>query len=522
MIDRTIANYKILSKLGEGGMGTVYRGVDVMLDRPVAIKVLHAHISRQPDVIERFRTEATLLARLNDPNIATMYAFLREGDEFFMIMEFVPGKTLASAMKAEPKPTMQESLLIVMKVLSGLAHAHQLGIQHRDIKPANILVAAGDVVKITDFGIARALGSERMTRDLRLVGTLEYLAPERIHGEEGDLRSDLYSVGALLFELLTSRLPFERDSDFELMRAHLEDRVTVPGDVGAQLPQELHAVVIRALAKRPEERFGSAEEMRDALVKVAVRAVPPVSRVAATRFVELSSLEAGVKAPSAAATRLVDVHELASITNSSEPPRRSRLIPALGIAAAILVLIVVVVWTIVVRGPTERTSVPVTSTPERVSQTPPPATAGTGTSASEQPTNPEPAPPVVKPTKPTEADAEAAQKRALKAKKAPMILKNVRRLYIDKMSDDLDSYLKAAISRHLSEFFTMVLDRSSADAILQGTGARGTVTMVDRSGKVVLWSGTANDKDTKFLNLRHGGEQEVAEKLAKQLKKALN
>lgn len=281
MIDRTVSHYKIIDKLGEGGMGAVYRGVDLMLDRPVAIKVLHPHISRQPGVVERFRSEAALLARLSDPNIATLYSFFREGDEFFMIMELVNGQTLASLMRRKALGGPEGAVAITSKVLSALDHAHRLGILHRDIKPANILVTDDGTVKITDFGIARALGSERLTRDMRVVGTLEYVAPERIRGEEGDLRSDIYSVGAVLYEMLANRLPFERNSDFDLMRAHLEEAPLPLREAGPHIPPALESVVLRALAKRPEDRFSTAKEMRDALDAVDLH-----SPLAATRFAE--------------------------------------------------------------------------------------------------------------------------------------------------------------------------------------------------------------------------------------------
>ena len=297
MIDRTVSHYKILAKLGEGGMGAVYRGVDTMLDRPVAIKILHAHIAHQPDVMNRFRSEAALLAKLCDPNIATLYTFFREGDEFFMVMEFCQGCTLAKLMQSGRAMPPQRAVQIISKVLSGLDHAHSLGILHRDIKPANILISDQSTVKITDFGIARALGSERLTRDLRVVGTPEYLAPERVKGEEGDLRSDLYAVGVVLYELLAGRLPFEHNSDFELMRAHLE-RAPLPLRTGApSLPPALEAIVNRALAKRPEDRFANAREMRDALEAVDLKSaaqetrfLEPAAAVPATRFVAVATL----------------------------------------------------------------------------------------------------------------------------------------------------------------------------------------------------------------------------------------
>jgi serine/threonine-protein kinase len=330
MIGRTVSHYKIIDKLGEGGMGTVYHGVDLMLERPVAIKALHPHISRQPGVVERFRSEAALLAKLNDPNIATLYSFFREGDEFFMVMELVNGHTLASLMRCRALDRPEQAVAIISQVLSALDHAHRLGILHRDIKPANILVTDQNTVKITDFGIARALGSERLTRDMRVVGTLEYVAPERIRGEEGDLRSDIYSVGAVLYELLAGRLPFERNSDFDLMRAHLEEAPLPLREAGPHIPPSLESVVLRALAKRSEDRFSTAKEMRDALTAVEVR--PPL---AATRFAEPIAIPE---------TKFVD--PLPAQTQSRSPHKRpTNLWVWLGIgcaAALALVLFVVI------------------------------------------------------------------------------------------------------------------------------------------------------------------------------------
>ncbi len=365
MTERTIAHYKILDKLGEGGMGVVYRGVDLMLDRPVAIKSLHAHILHQPGVIERFRSEAALLARLNDPNIATLYSFFREGDEFFMVMEFINGRTLASLMREKALRGPEQSVAIINKVLSALDHAHSMGILHRDIKPANILIAHDGAVKITDFGIARALGSERLTRDLRLVGTLEYVAPERIRGEEGDLRSDLYSVGAVLYELLADRLPFEHSSDFDLMRAHLEKTPLPLRQPGLHISPVLEAIVFRALAKRPEDRFSTAKEMRDALASIDLRPVP-----AETRFVEPVAI---------AETKFVPVLPVLEKNDASRRPLFSKPAVWLGIACAAVLALVFIIVSVRADKSSSGEAAPVKTTataPTVESQPAPPATPG--------------------------------------------------------------------------------------------------------------------------------------------------
>ncbi len=274
MAGRVVSHYKILEKLGDGGMGSVYRGVDTMLDRPVAIKVVRANLAGEPGLIERFRSEAALLAKLSHPCIATIYSFFRDRDEFFMVMELIDGVPISewerrwSATTPQQTTNSQQMTKLMMQVLDGLDQAHSMGIVHRDIKPANLLVTREGNVKITDFGIGRVLGSERMTRDLRLVGTIEYLAPERIRGEPGDARADIYAAGVVLYELLTLRSPFERNSDFELMRAHLEEQPAPVRNISANVPLELELAVQRALQKRPEDRFQTSSEMRSALAAI--------------------------------------------------------------------------------------------------------------------------------------------------------------------------------------------------------------------------------------------------------------
>ena len=264
MVGSTVGNYQILAKLGEGGMGTVYKAVDLMVEREVAIKVLRREIAAQPELVERFHAEAIALAKLNHPHIATLYSFFRAGDEYFMVMEFVAGRTLEALLRASAAMPIESSLAIARQVLDALDHAHSMGILHRDIKPANIMLSASGQVKVTDFGIARVLGHARMTREGSVCGTLEYLAPERIRGQEADLRSDLYSTGVVLYEMLSGRLPFAGGNEYELMRAHLE-QAPPPLSGFVAVPSQVEQIVARALAKDPGGRFASASEFRTAL-----------------------------------------------------------------------------------------------------------------------------------------------------------------------------------------------------------------------------------------------------------------
>lgn len=265
MIGRVVGNYKILEKLGEGGMGAVFKGIDVMVEREVAIKMLRPEIARQPDVVERFRSEAVTLARLNHPGIATLFSFFRQGDEFFMVMEFVPGRTLEGLLRDFGPMPMEQAAPVFAKILAGIEHAHQLGILHRDIKPANVMLTTAGAVKVTDFGIARILGAARMTRQGNIVGTLEYIAPERIKGEDHDARSDIYSLGAMLYEMLSGHIPFERENEYAMMQAHLMEPPPPLNRFGLNIPPEIEAVAMRALAKRQEDRFPTAADFAAAL-----------------------------------------------------------------------------------------------------------------------------------------------------------------------------------------------------------------------------------------------------------------
>lgn len=266
MDSRRIGSYRILEKLGEGGMGAVYRAVDEMVEREVAIKVLRPAIADKPGVPERFRTEAIALARLNHPNIATLFSFQRDPQGFFMVMEYVRGESLERMIRRCGCLPLETAVGIIVQVLDALKHAHAMGIVHRDVKPANILISDSGAVKVTDFGIARFLHTERLTREGAIVGTLEYIAPERIRGQEAEAASDLYSCGAMFFEMLTGRLPFPSRNEFELLRKHMDEIPPLMNDCGVTVPEAIEYIVQRALAKSPAQRYESAAAFKADLV----------------------------------------------------------------------------------------------------------------------------------------------------------------------------------------------------------------------------------------------------------------
>jgi serine/threonine protein kinase len=281
MLGKIIGNYKIEQKLGEGGMGAVYKGVDTMLDREVAIKALRPELASQTSVVERFRTEAVTLAKLHHPNIATLYALFRQGDELYMVLEFVRGETLDTILRRRGALSAEEVIPVFSQILDGINHAHELGVVHRDIKPANMMLTEKGFLKVLDFGIARLLGSARMTRSGNIIGTLEYMAPEQVKGQETDARSDIYALGMLLYEMLTGRTPFFSENEFELMRMQIEQTPVSPRQINPNIPKEIEAAILRAIEKDPEKRFQTAGEFREALLDAGFSAHGSMSRRAA-------------------------------------------------------------------------------------------------------------------------------------------------------------------------------------------------------------------------------------------------
>ncbi|HEX7176751.1 MAG TPA: serine/threonine-protein kinase, partial [Pyrinomonadaceae bacterium] len=265
-IGQIVGNYKIEQKLGEGGMGAVFRGIDMMLERDVAIKVLRPELASQPQVVERFRSEAVTVAKLNHPNVATLYSFFRQGEDFLMVMEFVRGVTLDHVIEQRGAIPPEQAVPLFCQVLDGIQHAHDFGIIHRDIKPANMAVTEKGTLKVLDFGIARLLGTARMTRQGSVIGTIEYMSPEQVKGLETDARSDIYSLGMLLYEMLTGRIPFDLTNEFELMRAQIEQMPIRPRQLNADIPEVVEQAIWRAIAKSPDDRFQSASDFRGELL----------------------------------------------------------------------------------------------------------------------------------------------------------------------------------------------------------------------------------------------------------------
>jgi serine/threonine-protein kinase len=262
---RQIGHYEIRTLLGRGGIGEVYGAFDTELEREVAIKTLRPEFSLDRGFLDRFRSEATSLAKLNHPNIATLYSLFKDGDTMCMVMELVRGHTLETVLQRIGPFGVRDSLAVIIQAVMGLRYAHKMGVIHRDIKPSNLMLTDSGTLKIMDFGIARIQGSQRLTRQGDVVGTLAYASPEQLRGNEGDGRSDLYSLATVLYELLSGRLPFNATSDYELIRAQVETLPPTLVGLCRSFDPNVESALMRALAKAPDERFGTVEDFARAL-----------------------------------------------------------------------------------------------------------------------------------------------------------------------------------------------------------------------------------------------------------------
>ncbi|MFE2280430.1 protein kinase [Streptomyces sp. NPDC059454] len=279
--------YQLRDLLGQGGMASVHLAYDSVLDRQVAIKTLHTELGREPAFRERFRREAQSVAKLTHTNIVSVFDTGEDDVDGmttpYIVMEYVEGRPLGSVLDEDVRQQgampADKALKITADVLAALEISHEMGLVHRDIKPGNVMMTKRGVVKVMDFGIARAMqsGVTSMTQTGMVVGTPQYLSPEQALGRGVDARSDLYSVGIMLFQLVTGRLPFDADSPLAIAYAHVQEEPPVASSINRSLPPAVDALIARALKKNPNERFPSAESMRGECLRVAqsFHAAPP-------------------------------------------------------------------------------------------------------------------------------------------------------------------------------------------------------------------------------------------------------
>ena len=254
--------YRVRARIARGGMATVYVATDLRLERRVALKVMHSHLSDDTVFQGRFIQEARAAARLADPHVVNVFDQGQDGEMAYLVMEYLPGITLRDLLREQRRLSIPQTITIMDAVLSGLAAAHRAGIVHRDVKPENVLLAEDGRIKIGDFGLARATSANTATGQM-LLGTIAYLAPELVTRGTADARSDIYSAGCLLYELLVGRPPFQGDSPVSVAYQHVREMPIPPSQLDADITPEMDAITMKALAKSPDDRYQSAKAMRD-------------------------------------------------------------------------------------------------------------------------------------------------------------------------------------------------------------------------------------------------------------------
>jgi predicted Ser/Thr protein kinase len=366
--ERLADRYLLEHRIAAGGMGGVYTARDERLDRPVAVKILKEELVEDTSFVERFRREARSVAALSHPNVAGVYDYGEEGGRHFIVMELVEGRDLARLLREDGPLDPERAARIAADTARALEHAHAAGMIHRDIKPANIMVSPGDRVKVTDFGIARAVGASTLTATGSVMGTAQYISPEQASGETIGPAGDIYSLGIVLFEMLTGSVPFTGDSALGVAMKHVSDRVPPPSTRKAHVPATLDSIVARATEREPRDRYPDAAAMATELDTVAV------------------SLEAG--GDTAVLTPEEDERSVWPIPGTRYDPQllgRRVIAVLLGLAAIALALLV---WRISTAEPAgDRTdgggvgtgaaqNTPVTPTRENATPTSPPAEPG--------------------------------------------------------------------------------------------------------------------------------------------------
>ena len=260
--------YAVIERVGVGGMAEVYRARDELLGRDVAVKVLNERLSTDKSFVERFRREAQAAANLSHPNIVSLYDYGTDGPTNFIVMEYIDGRSVGEVIEAEGALLPERAAEIAADVAKALERAHTAGLVHRDIKPNNIMLTSSGQTKVTDFGIVRALGGDtdhQMTQTGMVIGTAAYLSPEQAQGNAVDARSDVYSLGCVLYEMLTGKPPFSGDTPLAVAYKHVREDPVPPSTTNPDVPTDLDAVTLKALAKNPDNRYSSASEMRDDL-----------------------------------------------------------------------------------------------------------------------------------------------------------------------------------------------------------------------------------------------------------------
>ena len=335
--------YKILEKIGSGGMAHVYKGEDSVLNRVVAIKILHEQFSSDQTFVARFKQEAQAAANLTHPNIVSIFDWGREENSYYIIMEYLKGQNLKDYITDAGHLTWQETVDIGSKVANALGFAHKNDVIHRDIKPHNIVLTRDGSVKVTDFGIARA-GATSMTQTGAILGTAHYISPEQAKGQTADGRSDLYSLGIVLYEMLAGQAPYDGDNPVGIAMKHVQEAVPQISSVNPNVPDSLVAIIDKSLAKEPDERYQSASELRQDL-DAAMKGLPVKANVGS----EQETIMIKPKAQN-------NVRRKPRPKPKPKPKQKRKVWPVLALFGAIAVI--AIGWMIMSSGAIERIEVP--------------------------------------------------------------------------------------------------------------------------------------------------------------------
>src|SRR5271170_1297185 len=260
--------YELTHLIARGGMAQVYRAMDLRLDRPVALKILMAEYSHDASFVERFRREAQAAANLSHPNIVPVFDWGEDNGTYFIVMEFVDGRALSSLVRAAGPLHPDRAAEIAADVAGALAYAHRHGVVHRDVKPGNVLITEEGTIKVTDFGIARAVNTEEsLTQTGAVMGTATYFSPEQAEGMGVDSRSDIYSLGVVIFEMVTGRPTFLGDTPVAVASKHVREHPPAPREVNPGVPPDLEAIILKCLAKSPDHRYATGDDLRIDLLR---------------------------------------------------------------------------------------------------------------------------------------------------------------------------------------------------------------------------------------------------------------
>jgi len=482
VVGQRLGDYEILGVLGAGGMGRVYKVRNVISDRVEAMKVLLADLADQKELADRFLREIKLLAALHHPNIASLYSALTLENRLVMLMEYLDGVTLLSRLQSGPIPPA-DAINYSEQILSALSYAHKMNVIHRDVKPSNMMLAPGGVVKLMDFGIARPNNDIGMTLTGTTLGSLNYMSPEQVRGSEVDARSDVYSFGVSLYEMVTGQLPFQGNSNYSVMSAHVQQAPPAPISVRPDLPKGLNEIILMSMAKDPKDRFQTADAMANALETVLSSPARSVSTPTTARGASTAIPAGAPTAPAAGPASTVPMQPVtvaaaASASSASASGHRG-LYMALGGLLVVGILVAASLYvphwirihagSVTVSAPPVEPVVPVASpTPAQLPAAPiipaPPAETIPATAPHAYPSPP------AQPQQQDPAAAQAQQEAAQKAQEEAD-QKAAERKEAAKQADQLDARA-AAISQSLDN-----LRRQQA---AQGYGLRGDMAAAEQ------------------------------------------